>query len=81
MAARGAGGSGNTPAIPGDRARGQLAADPEIGTKLFAAVLLRKGDVAKGFVFYPRGEYQSMTITVVDEETGEGDEFDFEFTS
>ncbi|MEA2624030.1 MAG: hypothetical protein QOD06_75 [Candidatus Binatota bacterium] len=81
MLAHGAGGSGNTAPIAADRARSQLAGDPEIGTKVIAPALLRKGDAAKGFVFYPGGDYRSMTITIVDEETGEGDEFDFEFPS
>ena len=79
IVAKGAGGGGTRP-IPEAEARTRLSAvDPNLPAKLLPAAKLAKGAEAKGYVFFPAGTYSSATVTIIDDPTGEPDEFEFEF--
>jgi hypothetical protein len=52
------------------------SADPAIGERLLRPAKLKKGDEARGFVFFPAGSYTSAVLVMVDDQTNEADEFE-----
>ena len=54
----------------------QRLGDPGASARLFSRVTLNQGEEASGLVFLPAGTYDSIVVTVVDVETGEGDDFE-----
>jgi len=51
-------------------------ADPDITKKLLNATQLKKGESVTGFVFFPAAAYESAAIALIDEKTGEADDYD-----
>jgi hypothetical protein len=68
---------GRTAALSKDGVRQRLGGmDPAIEEKLLPAVALGQGEEARGFLFFPAGTYQSVVLRLIDEPTGEADEFE-----
>lgn len=55
------------------------AVDPAIDSKLLKRVTLKQGEEVRGFVFFPVAQYTSAVVMVIDDQTGEADEFEVFF--
>jgi hypothetical protein len=67
--------------ISGAEAQQKLGGtDPEIGKKLLNAAKLKKGESVVGFVFFPAATYESASIALIDDKTGEADDYDVHLT-
>jgi hypothetical protein len=71
-------GAGAVP-LADDAVKSKLAADPAIAGKILQPAKLQKGQGAKGFVFLPAAQYKSAVLFLVDDQTGEADEFETSF--
>jgi hypothetical protein len=75
---------GGAPALPIATSESQkklAGVDPDIKSKLLNPVKLRQGESVVGFVFFPAAEYSSASIALIDEKTGEADDYDVHFGS
>lgn len=72
----------NAVALPvADAAKKLTGLDPEIQSKVLKPAKLKPGDKIAGFVFFPVGSYTGGSIALVDDQTGEADDFDVNFAS
>jgi hypothetical protein len=55
------------------------AADPDIKSKLLKPTKLSHGQGATGFVFFPTGAYTGGSLALIDDQTGEADDYDVNF--
>jgi hypothetical protein len=55
--------------------------DPDIQTKLLRPTKLKHGEDITGFVFFPTGDYTGGSLALIDEQTGEADDYDVLFAS
>jgi hypothetical protein len=62
-----------------DAERKLAGADPDIKSKLLKPVTLKRGEIAVGFVFFPAGSYEGASLALIDDKTGEADEYDASF--
>ena len=72
------------PAAPlpqADAERKLAAIDPDIKTKLLQPTQLPHGQSVTGFVFFPDAAYAGGSIALVDEQTGEADDYDVHFST
>jgi hypothetical protein len=69
------------PIVGADAERKLGGADPEINTKLLKATTLRHGESTVGFVFFPVASYSGGSLALVDEKTGEADDYDVNFAT
>ena len=70
----------NARPIAGADAQKKLGgADPEIQKKLLNAATLKKGESIVGFVFFPAAAYEGASIALIDDKTGEADDYDVHF--
>ena len=53
----------------------------EILPRLLRSALLRTGDRADGFLIFPSGHFDGAIVTLIDEETGEAEEFETSFSA
>jgi len=66
--------------IPGQEVQRKLVgADPDIAKKLLNTVKLQKGESVIGFVFFPASAYGSAALALIDDKTGEADDYDVHF--
>lgn len=78
--ARTASGSTAMP-LPVSEAQKRLSFDPKIGEKVLKPTKLNPKDKVVGFVFFPVADYTGATLFLIDDKTGEADEFDVSFTA
>jgi hypothetical protein len=72
------------PAVPlaGAEAERKLASvDPDIKSKLLKPSKLKQGESVTGFVFFPAGNYTGGALALIDDQTGEADDYDVNFAS
>jgi len=62
-----------------DAERKLAGADSDIHSKLLKAAKLKQGENVVGFVFFPAGSYTGATLALIDDKTGEADDFDASF--
>ncbi|MGH7900078.1 MAG: hypothetical protein ACREQQ_19140 [Candidatus Binatia bacterium] len=62
-----------------DVERKLAAADPDIKSKLLKPSTLKKGERVVGFVFFPAGAYDGASLALIDDKTGEADDYDASF--
>ena len=67
------------PLAPADAERKLAASDPEIKSKLLNATKLKHGESVTGFVFFPTGAYTGGSLALIDDQTGEADDYDVFF--
>jgi hypothetical protein len=68
------------PPLSAADAESRLAAsDPDIRSKLLRQATLKHGERVTGFVFFPVGAYSSGSLALIDDQTGEADEYDVSF--
>jgi len=67
---------GGTPALSTEGVKQRLGADPGIDAKLLQPAKLAQGEEMTGFIFFPAGTYKSIALKMIDEPTGEADEFE-----
>jgi hypothetical protein len=53
--------------------------DPELKSKLLQPTQLKPGDKTVGFVFFPTGAYTSGSLALIDQKTGEADDYAVNF--
>jgi hypothetical protein len=73
-----------TGAVSGSIADGEkklAGSDPDIKSKVLKTAKLKKGESVTGFVFFPVGTYTGGSIALIDDQTGEADDFDVTFGS
>ena len=63
-------------AISPEGVKQKLGSDPEVASKILGTTTLKQGEEVRGFVFLPAGRYASVVVKLVDEPTGEADEFE-----
>lgn len=69
-------------AVPVADAERKLAgSDPEIKSKLLQPTKLKQGESVVGFVFFPAGAYSGASLALIDDQTGEADDYDVNFAS
>jgi hypothetical protein len=68
-----------TPLTQADAERKLSAADPDIKSKLLKPTKLTHGQGVKGFVFFPTDEYTGGSLALIDDQTGEADDYDVNF--
>ena len=67
-------------ALPSADAERKLAGiDPDIKSKLLKATKLKQGESVTGFVFFPAGNYTGGALALIDDQTGEADDYDVNF--
>ncbi len=77
--ARNAGGE-TSAALPAAAVGSRLGTmDPSIAEKILRPAKLRQGEEAHGFVFFPAGAYTIAVLPMIDDQTGEADEFEASF--
>jgi len=67
------------PIAPADAERKLSAADPDIKSKLLKPAKLTHGEGVTGFVFFPAGAYTGGSLALIDDQTGEADDYDVTF--
>ncbi|HSD09967.1 MAG TPA: hypothetical protein VLF14_03220, partial [Candidatus Binatia bacterium] len=67
------------PMAPADTERRLSAADPDIKSKLLRPTKLKHGESVTGFVFFPVGTYTGGSLALIDDQTGEADDYDVNF--
>jgi hypothetical protein len=67
------------PISQADAERKLSAADPDIKSKLLKPTKLKHGEGATGFVFFPTGAYTGGSLALIDDQTGEADDYDVNF--
>lgn len=75
-------GEGRRPILPlaaADAERKLAGADPEIHSKLLKAGKLKQGESTVGFVLLPAGSYEGASLALIDDKTGEADDYDVNF--
>lgn len=73
-------GAGDVAPIAGTEVQKRLASiDGTIAAKLLRPARLRHGESDAGFVFFPAGSYRGATLMLIDDKTGEADEFEVSF--
>lgn len=70
-----------SPLPPAEAERMLAAADPDIKSKLLRPTKLQRGEKVTGFVFFPNGAYATASLALIDDQTGEADDFDVNFES
>lgn len=69
------------PPLPGaDAARRLAGSDPGVDAKLLRPAKLHRGESVVGFVFFPAGAYSGGSLALIDDQTGEADDYDVAFT-
>jgi hypothetical protein len=66
---------------PGDAERRLAGIDPDIKSKLLQPIKLKQGESTVGFVFFPTGNYTGGALALIDDQTGEADDYDVSFAS
>jgi hypothetical protein len=79
MRAVGEGGQPVLPLAPADAESRLSAADPDIKSKLFRPTKLKHGESVTGFAFFPAGAYTGGSLALIDDQTGEADDYDVTF--
>jgi hypothetical protein len=79
LRAIGEGGQPVLPLAPADAERRLSAADPDIKSKLLRPTKLKHGESVTGFVFFPVGAYTGGSLALIDDQTGEADDYDVNF--
>jgi hypothetical protein len=75
-------GGGQVPPIAGAEAEQRLAGvDPNIKSRLLQPIKLKQAESTVGFVFFPAGAYTSGSLALIDDKTGEADDYDVSFAS
>lgn len=75
-------GAGEVSALaPADAERKLAGMDPDIKSKLLQPTKLRQGESVTGFVFFPTGDYTGGSLALIDDQTGEADDYDVSFAS
>jgi hypothetical protein len=69
-------GGGRAGALSADGVKQRLGSDPEVEAQLLKPVELAQGEEARGFVFFPAGDYRRIVLQLVDDLTNEPDEFE-----
>jgi len=72
------------PAVPlagADAERKLAGIDPDIKSKLLKATKLKQGESVIGFVFFPSANYTGGALALIDDKTGEADDYDVNFAS
>ena len=72
------------PAVPlasADAERKLAAIDPDIKSKLLKPTQLKQGESVIGFVFFPVGSYTRGALALIDDQTGEADDYDVNFAT
>ncbi len=64
-----------------DAERRLAGMDPDIQSKLLRPTKLKQGEEITGFVFFPTGAYSGGSLALIDEQTGEADDYDVSFAS
>jgi hypothetical protein len=73
---------GQAQPIIGAQAERKLAGvDPDIKSKLLQPIKLKHGESTVGFVFFPAGAYTSGSLALIDDKTGEADDYDVSFAT
>jgi hypothetical protein len=67
------------PIAQADAERKLAAADPDIKSKLLKPAKLTHGQSVTGFVFFPSGAYNAGSLALIDDQTGEADDYDVNF--
>jgi len=55
--------------------------DPDIKAKLLKPIKLKQGESVTGFVFFPVGDYTGGALALIDDQTGEADDYDVNFAT
>jgi len=79
--ATGDGGAEASPLAPADAERKLAGIDPEAKSKLLQPTKLKQGESIVGFVFFPPGDYTGGSLALIDDQTGEADDYDVSFAS
>jgi len=66
---------------PVDAERTLAGIDPDIKSKLLQPSKLKQGESTIGFVFFPTGSYTGGSLALIDDQTGEADDYDVSFAS
>lgn len=74
-------GGQTAPLAQSDAERRLAGMDPEIQSKLLRSTKLKQGEDITGFVFFPTGDYTGGSLALIDEQTGEADDYDVSFAS
>lgn len=74
-------GGQSLPIVGVDAERKLGGADPDIQSKLLKAATLRHGESVVGFVFFPVASYSGGSLALVDDKTGEADDYDVNFAA
>jgi hypothetical protein len=64
-----------------DAERKLAGIDPDIKSKLLQPIKLKQGESTIGFVFFPTGDYTGGSLALIDDQTGEADDYDVSFAS
>jgi hypothetical protein len=64
-----------------DAQRRLAGIDPDIESKLLQPIKLKQGETTIGFVFFPTGDYTGGSLALIDDQTGEADDYDVSFAS
>jgi hypothetical protein len=67
------------PIAQADAERRLATADPDIKSKLLKPTKLTHGQSVTGFVFFPAGAYTGGSLALIDDQTGEADDYDVNF--
>jgi hypothetical protein len=79
LRAIGGGGQPVLPMVPAEAERRLSAADPDIKSKLLRPTKLKHGESVTGFVLFPAGTYTGGSLALIDDQTGEADDYDVNF--
>ena len=75
-------GGAEVPALaPADAERKLAGIDPDIKSKLLQPIKLKQGESTIGFVFFPTSGYTGGSLALIDDQTGEADDYDVSFAS
>jgi len=66
---------------PADAERRLAGIDPDIKSKVLQPAKLKQGESTVGFVFFPTGNYTGGSLALIDDQTGEADDYDVSFAS
>jgi len=72
-------GAAAPPVAPADAEKKLAGVDSGIKSKLLQPTKLKHGESVTGFVFFPVGDYTGGTLALIDDQTGEADDFDVNF--
>ena len=67
------------PVAPADAERKLAGMDAAIKSKLLQPTKLKHGESVTGFVFFPAGTYTGGSLALIDDQTGEADDYDVNF--